>query len=89
VNLYFAGGYQNNSGIDIFHEKEPTSIGLISMSRIRKMLLEDTKGLHEEGHHEAPLGGADRPQPYANRPLAAAPRLLSLQAISTASKDAS
>jgi hypothetical protein len=63
VNLYFAEGYQNNSGIDIFHEKELTSIGLISMSRIRKRLLEDTRGLHEEGHHEAPPGRADRPQP--------------------------
>jgi hypothetical protein len=58
VNLYFAGGYQNNSGIDIFHEKEPTSIDLISTSRIRKRLLKDTRGLHEEGHHEASLGGA-------------------------------
>jgi hypothetical protein len=63
VNLYFAGGYQNNSGINIFHEKEPTSIGLISTSRIRKRLLEDTRELHEEGHHEALPGGADRPQP--------------------------
>jgi hypothetical protein len=62
-SIYFLGGYQNNSGIDIFHEKEPTSIGLISTSRIRKRLLEDTRGLHEEGHHEAPLGGAYRPQP--------------------------
>jgi hypothetical protein len=59
----FAGGYQNNLGIDIFHEKEPTSIGLISTSQIHKWLLEDTRGLHEEGHHEAPPGGADRPQP--------------------------
>jgi hypothetical protein len=50
VNLYFEGGYQNNSGIDIFHEKEPTLIGLISTSRIRKRLLEDTRGLYEEGH---------------------------------------
>jgi hypothetical protein len=82
VNLYFAGGYQNNSGIDIFHEKEPTLINLISTSRIHKRLLEDTRGLHEEGHHEAPPGGADQP-------LAAAPRLLSLQATSTTSKDAS
>jgi hypothetical protein len=63
VNLYFAGGYQNNSGNDIFHEKEPTSIGLIFTSRILKRLLEDTRELHEEGHHEAPPGGADRPQP--------------------------
>jgi hypothetical protein len=52
VNLYFAGDYQNNSRINIFHEKEPTSIGLISMSQISKRLLEDTRGLHEEGHHE-------------------------------------
>jgi hypothetical protein len=61
VNLYFAGGYQNNLGIDIFHEKEPTSIGLISTSRIRKRLLEDTRGLYEEGHHEAPTGLNPRP----------------------------
>jgi hypothetical protein len=63
VNLYFTGGYQNNSEIDIFHEKEPMSIGLFSTSRIRKRLLDDTRRLHEEGHHEAPPGGADRPQP--------------------------
>jgi hypothetical protein len=61
--LYFARGYQNNSGIDIFHKKEPTSIGIISTSRIRKRLLEDTSGLHQEGHHEALPGGADQPQP--------------------------
>jgi hypothetical protein len=65
VNLYFAGGYQNNSGIDIFHEKEPTSIDLISTLRICKRLLED-RGLHEEGHHEAPLG---RPASTLGRPV--------------------
>jgi hypothetical protein len=63
VNLYFARGYQNNLGIDIFHEKEPTSFGLISTSRIHKRLLEDTRELHEESHHEALPGGADQPQP--------------------------
>jgi hypothetical protein len=39
------------------------SIGIISMSRIRKRLIEDTRELHEEGHHEATLGGADQTQP--------------------------
>jgi hypothetical protein len=46
---------------DIFHEKEPTPIGLISTSRPRKDILEDTTGLHKAAHLDLLPGGADRP----------------------------
>jgi hypothetical protein len=46
---------------DIFHEKEPTPIGLISTSRRRKDILEDTRGLHKAAHLDLLPGGADRP----------------------------
>jgi hypothetical protein len=46
---------------DIFHEKEPTPIGLISMSWPRKDILEDTRGLHKAAHLDLLPGGADRP----------------------------
>jgi hypothetical protein len=67
---------------DIFYEKELTLIGLISTSRPRKDILEDTKGLHKAAHLDLLPGGADRPAPTP-------PRLLPLQAASTASYDAS
>jgi hypothetical protein len=46
---------------DIFHEKEPTPIGLISTSRPCKDILEDTRGLHKVAHLDLLPGGADRP----------------------------
>jgi hypothetical protein len=46
---------------DIFHEKEPTPIELISTSRPRKDILEDTRGLHKAAHLDQMPGGADRP----------------------------
>jgi hypothetical protein len=46
---------------DIFHEKEPTHIELIFMSRPRKDILEDTKGLHKAAHLNLLPGGADQP----------------------------
>jgi hypothetical protein len=46
---------------DIFHEKEPMPIGLISVSWPRKDILEDTRGLHKVAHHDLLPGGADRP----------------------------
>jgi hypothetical protein len=45
---------------DIFHEKEPMPIGLISTSRPRKDILEHTRGLHNAAHLDLLLGGADR-----------------------------
>jgi hypothetical protein len=46
---------------DIFHEKEPTPIGLISTSRPCKDILEDTRGLHKAAHLDLLPGGADQP----------------------------
>jgi hypothetical protein len=46
---------------DIFHEKEPTPIGLISMSRPYKDIQEDTRGLHKAAYLDLLPGGADRP----------------------------
>jgi hypothetical protein len=46
---------------DIFYEKEPTSIGLISTSWPYKDILEDTRGLHKVAHLDLLLGGADQP----------------------------
>jgi hypothetical protein len=46
---------------DIFHEKEPMPIGLISTSRPRKDILEDTRGLHKVSHLNLLPGRADRP----------------------------
>jgi hypothetical protein len=66
VNLYFAGGYENNSGIDIFHEKEPTSIALISTSRIRTPRGGPPRGTARWGRPASTLG---RPAP-GRRPSA-------------------
>jgi hypothetical protein len=46
---------------DIFDEKEPTPIGLISTSRPCKDILEDTKGLQKVADLDLLPGGADRP----------------------------
>jgi hypothetical protein len=46
---------------DIFHQKEPMPIGLISTSRPRKDILEGTRGLHKAAHLDLLPGGADRP----------------------------
>jgi hypothetical protein len=46
---------------DIFHEKGPTPIELISTSRPCKDILEDTRGLHKAAHLDLMLGGADQP----------------------------
>jgi hypothetical protein len=44
---------------DIFHEKEPMPIRLISTSLPRKDILEDTRGLHKAAHLDLLPGGAD------------------------------
>jgi hypothetical protein len=46
---------------DIFHEKEPMPIGLISTSRPRKDILEDIRGLCKAAHLNLLPGGVDRP----------------------------
>jgi hypothetical protein len=46
---------------DLFDEKEPTLIRLISTSRPRKDILEDTRGLHKAAHLDLLPGGADQP----------------------------
>jgi hypothetical protein len=46
---------------DIFHEKEPTPIKLISTSRPRKDILEDTIELHKAALLDLLPSGADRP----------------------------
>jgi hypothetical protein len=68
MNLYFVGGYQNNSGIDIFHEKEPTSIGLISTSQICKRLLEDSTRRATTRHRQVRPTGLN-PRPTGPWPL--------------------
>jgi hypothetical protein len=46
---------------DVFHEKEPMPIELISTSRPRKDILKNTRGLHKAAHLDLLPGGADRP----------------------------
>jgi hypothetical protein len=45
---------------DIFYEKEPTPIELISTSWPCKDILEDTRGLHKVAHLNLLPGGANR-----------------------------
>jgi hypothetical protein len=59
--MIFQGLNKKMQESDIFYEKEPTSIGLISTSRPHKDILEDTRGLHKATHLDLLPGGADRP----------------------------
>jgi hypothetical protein len=58
--MIFQGLNRKMQEKDIFYEKEPTLIGLISTSQPHKDILEDTRGLHNAAHLDLLLGGADQ-----------------------------